>query len=168
MMFALRVLWRSRFLRGIEARRGLVEPEIRRKPGDTGRWPTPRRPGRRRCDEGGDDAPPALAGVRQRVAHEVRAAALPGGVEHLGDGGLDALMGVGHDQLGGAQAAAGELAQKRRPERLGFGGTDIHAKNFAQAVARVRAALLYRATPSLGTCPRCCPTQGDRGLKKIS
>ena len=31
-------------------------------------------------DEGGDDAPAALAGMRQHVAHEVDAAALPGGV----------------------------------------------------------------------------------------
>ena len=29
-------------------------------------------------DEGGDDAPAALAGMRQRIAHEVNAAALPG------------------------------------------------------------------------------------------
>jgi hypothetical protein len=28
--------------------------------------------------------------MRQRVAHEVDAATLPSGVEHLGDGGLDA------------------------------------------------------------------------------
>ena len=46
-------------------------------------------------DEGGDDAPAALAGMGERVAHEVDAAALPGGAEHLGDGGLDALVGVG-------------------------------------------------------------------------
>jgi hypothetical protein len=32
-------------------------------------------------DEGGDDAPPALAGMRQRVAHEVDTAALPSGVK---------------------------------------------------------------------------------------
>jgi hypothetical protein len=38
----------------------------------------------------------------QRVAHEVHAATLPGGVEHLGYGSLDALMGVGHDQLDAA------------------------------------------------------------------
>ena len=35
-----------------------------------------------RCgDKGGDDAPAALAGMRQRVAHEVDAATLPAGVE---------------------------------------------------------------------------------------
>src|SRR6516164_8806250 len=62
------------------------------------------------------------------------AAALPGGAEHLADGGLDALVGVGDDQLDTAQAAAGELAQKRRPERLGFGGTNVHPENFTPAV----------------------------------
>ena len=60
---------------------------------------------------------PTLAGT-----HEVHAVALPGGVEHFADGGFDALMGVGHHQLDAAQATAGELAQERRPERLGFGG----------------------------------------------
>ena len=45
-----------------------------------------------RCgNAGGDDAPPALACTRQRVAHEVDAAPLPAGVEYLADGGLDAL-----------------------------------------------------------------------------
>ena len=39
----------------------------------------------------GGDAPPALACIRQRVAHEVDAAPLPAGVEYLADGGLDAL-----------------------------------------------------------------------------
>lgn len=34
--------------------------------------------GKRGGDEGGDDAPPALGGMRQYVAHEVEAAALPG------------------------------------------------------------------------------------------
>jgi hypothetical protein len=45
-------------------------------------------------DEGAGDPPPALAGMGQDIAHEVHAAALPGGAQHLGDGGLDALMGV--------------------------------------------------------------------------
>ena len=72
--------------------------------------------------------------MRQRVAHEVHAAALPSGVEHLGHGGLDALVGIGHDQLDAAQAAAGELAQERRPEGLGLGGANIHAEDLATAV----------------------------------
>lgn len=76
-------------------------------------------------DEGGDDTASALAGVRENVAHEVDAAALPGGVQHLGDGGLDAFVGVGDHQLDAAQAAASELAQERGSERLGLGGDDI-------------------------------------------
>jgi len=63
--------------------------------------------------------------MRQRVAHEVDAATLPAGVEHLGHSGLDALAGVGDDELDAAQAAAGELAQERGPERLGLGGAII-------------------------------------------
>jgi hypothetical protein len=39
--------------------------------------------GKRRGDEGRDDAPAALAGMGQRIAHEVDAAALPADVEHL-------------------------------------------------------------------------------------
>jgi hypothetical protein len=62
-------------------------------------------------DEGRDDPPALLAGMGQGVPHEVDAAALPGGAEHLRDRGLDAFMAVGDDQFHPAQAAAGELAQ---------------------------------------------------------
>jgi hypothetical protein len=71
------------------------------------------RPGRLRIvlgkgggDESGDDVPTALAGMSQRVAHEVDAATLPEGVEHLGDGGIDALVSVGHAQPDTMRAAA--------------------------------------------------------------
>lgn len=40
--------------------------------------------GERGGDEAGDDAAAALAGMGQSIAHEVDAAALPAGVEHLG------------------------------------------------------------------------------------
>lgn len=43
-------------------------------------------------DESGHDTPSALASVRQRIAHEVDATALPGGREHLRHGRLDALV----------------------------------------------------------------------------
>jgi len=42
-----------------------------------------------RSDEGAGDATSAFAGMGQHVAHEVDAAPLPGGAQHLGDGGLD-------------------------------------------------------------------------------
>ena len=86
-------------------------------------------------DEGGDDTVSALAGVGEDVANEVYAAALPGGVQHLGDGGLDAFVGVGDHQLDAAQAAAGELTQERSSERLGLGGADIKPENLAPSVA---------------------------------
>lgn len=44
------------------------------------------------ADEGGDDAPAALAGMRQRVPEEVHVVASPGRIQHFGDGGLQALM----------------------------------------------------------------------------
>src|SRR5262245_35122087 len=72
--------------------------------------------------------------MRQDIAHEVDTAALPSGIEHLGDGALDAFMRVGEHQLDAAQAATGELAQEGGPERLGFGRADIHAENLAPAV----------------------------------
>lgn len=60
--------------------------------------------GKRGDDEGADDAPPPLARMRQCVAHEVDATALPGSVVHLGHIGLGALMSVGEDQLDGRTA----------------------------------------------------------------
>lgn len=44
-------------------------------------------------------------------------------------------MGVGDDQLDAAQAATGELAQERGPERLCLGGADVHAESLAPAAA---------------------------------
>jgi hypothetical protein len=48
----------------------------------------------------------------EHVAHELDPAALRGGVRHLGDGGLRALMGIRDDELDAAQAAPSELAQE--------------------------------------------------------
>ncbi len=61
------------------------------------------------ADEGGDDAAALLAGMGQEVAHEVHPAALPGGVQDLGDGCLQALMRVRDDQLDAAQTARASL-----------------------------------------------------------
>jgi hypothetical protein len=55
-------------------------------------------------------------------------------MQHLGDGGLDALVGVGDHQLDAAKPAARELAQELGPERLGLGRPDIHAQNLAPAI----------------------------------
>src|SRR5215469_10972367 len=56
-----------------------------------------------------------LAGMGQHIAHEVHPAALPGGVQDLGDGSLQALMGIRDNQLDATQTAPGELAQKVGP-----------------------------------------------------
>lgn len=50
-------------------------------------------------DEGGDDAASTLAGMGQRIAGEVDAAALPGRTEGARDRCLDALVAVGDDQF---------------------------------------------------------------------
>jgi hypothetical protein len=53
----------------------------------------------------------------QGIPLEVNAAALPAGIEHTGDGGLDALMGAADNELHPAQATAHQVAQEGRPER---------------------------------------------------
>jgi hypothetical protein len=68
------------------------------------------------------------------IALEVDTAPLPGGAEHLGDGRLDALVGVADDQLDPAQAAPRQLAQELRPDRLGLGCADLQAQNLATSV----------------------------------
>ena len=70
-----------------------------------------------------------------RVAHEVDAASLPGGAQHLGHRRLDALVGVRDHQLHSAQTAPRELAQELGPDRLGFRSADLHAQDLAPAVA---------------------------------
>ncbi len=64
------------------------------------------------ADEGRDDAAALLAGMGQHVAHEMDAIALPSGAQHLGDGSLDALVGVGDHQLDATQAPTRQLAQE--------------------------------------------------------
>jgi hypothetical protein len=49
-------------------------------------------------------------------------------MQHVGDGGLDALVGVGDHELDGAKPAAGELAQELGPERLGLRRPNIQPK----------------------------------------
>lgn len=91
--------------------------------------------GESRGDEGRDGPSAALAGMGQRVAHEMHPAALPRRAKHLGDCRLDALMRVADHQLDPAQPAARELAQELRPERLRLGLADIEAQNLAADIA---------------------------------
>ena len=86
------------------------------------------------ADRGGDDGVLSLRDVRQRVPHEVDAAALPGRADHTGDGSLETFVGVGDDQLHTLQAAAHEVAQEGRPERLGLARTDVQPDDLALAL----------------------------------
>jgi hypothetical protein len=62
-------------------------------------------------DEGGDHAPAALACMGKRIAHEVNAAALPAGGQHLRHRCLDALMSIRVHQLDALQPAPPQLAK---------------------------------------------------------
>ena len=68
--------------------------------------------GKCRGDEGRDDPPATLSGMCQDVPHKVNPASLPCGAEQLGDGSLEALMGIGDDELHTAQTSAREPAQE--------------------------------------------------------
>ncbi len=48
--------------------------------------------------------------MRQGIAHEVNPATLPGRIQHLADAGLDALTGIGDDELHASQAPARQFA----------------------------------------------------------
>src|ERR1700693_4689402 len=86
-------------------------------------------------DEGRDDAAALFAVMRQRVAHEVNATALPRGVQNLGDCRLQPFMGIRDDELDAAQTPPGKFAQKVGPEGLGLRGADRQAQHLAPAVA---------------------------------
>ena len=95
--------------------------------------------------------------------------------QHLGDGGLDALVGVGDHQLDAAQAAPRELAQELGPEGLGLRGADIHAQHLAPAVGvdadrddhrhRDDAAVLARLHVG-GVDPQIGPVALDRPVEE--
>jgi hypothetical protein len=86
-------------------------------------------------DEGGNDAPALLAGMRQDIAHEMHAATLPRGVQYFGNGRLEPLMRVRDHQLDAPEAAPCQRAQKLGPESLGLGGADGDAQHLASAIA---------------------------------
>ena len=72
------------------------------------------------ADPGGDDAPLGLAGIGQRVAHEMNPTALPGGAEYLADRGLQPLVRIGDDELNPAQTPPRKAAQELDPEGFGL------------------------------------------------
>jgi len=69
--------------------------------------------------------------VAQHVPQEVHGAALPGAAEHLGDRGLEALVGVRDAELGAGQAAGAQGAQELTPEGLGLGLADVDADDLS-------------------------------------
>ena len=71
----------------------------------------------------------------QLRSDRVHPAALPRGVEQLGDGGFQTLMGVRDHQFHPAQAALPQLAQEACPEGLRFRRPDVHAEHLAPTVA---------------------------------
>src|SRR5204862_4552335 len=87
------------------------------------------------CADGRTDhAALGLAGVRQGVAHEVHPTALPGGLEHLGGGRLDALVAVTDHQLHAAQATTVQAAKELRPEGFSLRGANLQTKHLALAL----------------------------------
>ena len=71
--------------------------------------------------------------VGEGVSHEVNAAALPGGAEHLGRRRLEALVGVGDDQLDAPEPAAGQGAQELGPEGFRLGRADGEPEDLSAA-----------------------------------
>ena len=65
----------------------------------------------------------------------VNPAPLPGGAHHAPDRSPEALMGVGNDQLGAAQATLDQALEERRPERLGLAGADVQPHDLPLALA---------------------------------
>ena len=72
----------------------------------------------------------------EQVAHEMGAAALPDGArQHGGDGGVEALVGVGDHQGHPRQAPGHQAPQERRPPRSGLGGEHVDAQDLPVPVA---------------------------------
>ena len=67
------------------------------------------------------------------VAEEVHGAPLPGAAEHLGDGLLQTLVGVGDAEPHAIEAAGHEAAQELAPEGLALGLADVDADHLAAA-----------------------------------
>ena len=66
-------------------------------------------------DRGGDHGVPALRHMRERLAHPVRPASLPGRAEHTGDRVTQTLMRVRDHQLDAPQPAPDQALDKARP-----------------------------------------------------
>jgi hypothetical protein len=74
--------------------------------------------------------------VAEHVSEEVDGAALPGAAKDLADGGVEAGVGVGDDQLHPLQPASPQRPQEATPERLGLGLPNVQADNLPAAGLR--------------------------------
>ena len=86
------------------------------------------------ADRSRDDGVLAAGDMGQRVAHPVNAAALPGGFEHAGDGGLEAGMGIADHQPDPAKAPGAQGAKELGPERFCLRGADAQADDLPSAL----------------------------------
>mgnify|MGYP000432239854 CR=1 FL=1 len=103
--------------------------------------------GEDRSDGGGDHLFVALGDMGQQVAHQMHFASLPrGALEHAGDGGLQAGVGVGDHQLDAVEATVTEGTQKAGPEHLVFGVGDIETEHFVLTFGLPRITLENRVT----------------------
>src|SRR4051812_20351668 len=75
-----------------------------------------------------------LGHMSQGIAHEVHPAALPAGLEDLGNGGFEAFVSVGDDELDAFQTALFERAQEAEPEGGSFRWTEAEAENLAPSL----------------------------------
>jgi len=80
---------------------------------------------------GGDDSMLAARDMGQGVPHPMNATALPRSLEHAGDGGLEARMGIADHQPDTAEPARLQGPQELGPKSLGFRGTDAQADDLA-------------------------------------
>ena len=84
------------------------------------------------------------------TAHEVpHPAALPGGVQHLGDRGLEPLMGIRDDELDAAQAAPGQLAQKLDARRSRLPRANIQTAKTSRRPSLLTATAMITAVETM-------------------
>src|SRR5262249_49158221 len=84
---------------------------------------------------GRDERLRALRDPRQQVAHEVGAAALPGGARQAGGDRVDeARVRVARDELDAGEAAGDEAPQEGEPGGALLAGDHVEAERLAEAV----------------------------------
>ena len=83
---------------------------------------------------GGDDGVLAFRHMGQGVAHPVDSAALPGRAQYPGDRLLEALVGIGDDQLHALEATADQGLEEAGPKGFRFGRADLKPDDLTPAV----------------------------------